>query len=57
MKNFKIQWKALKEHKEGNELDVLKVSKALPIIKWTVAFQDYPNRVISAMTIPLSYII
>ena len=41
MKNFEIQWKALKGKKEDNEPEVPKISKALPVIKWTEAFQDF----------------
>ena len=41
MKNFEIQWKALKERKEVDDPDVPKISKSLPIMKWMEAFQDY----------------
>ena len=34
-----------------------KITKALPIIKWTEAFQDILNRVIGARMIPLAYVI
>ena len=37
--------------------EVPKITKALPIIKWTEAFQDYLNRCIGIHTIPLSYVI
>jgi len=57
MKNFEIQWKALKDRKSDDEPDVPKITKALPVIKWTEAFQDFLNRVIGARTIPLSYVI
>ena len=39
MSNFEIQWKALKDRKEEDDPDVPKITKALPIIKWTEAFQ------------------
>lgn len=57
MKNFEIQWKALKEMRDDDEPEVPKITKALPIIKWTEAFQDFLNRVVGARTIPLSYVI
>ena len=57
MKNFEIQWKALKEQKMEDAPEVPKITKALPIIKWTEAFQDYLNRHIGNCSIPLSYII
>jgi hypothetical protein len=56
-KNFDIQWKALCDRKEENEPEVPKITKALPIIKWTEAFSDNMNRVIGVRTIPLAYII
>ena len=57
MKNFEIQWKALKERKEDESPDVPKISKALPVIKWTEAFQDFLIRTIGNCNIPLVYII
>ena len=57
MKNFEVQWKALKDRKDDEEPDVPMISKALPIIKWTEAFEDYLSRVIGVRTIPLSYVI
>ena len=57
IRNFAQQWKALKERKDNDPPEVPKVSKALPIIKWTEAFVDYCNRKIGSMTIPLSYVI
>ena len=41
IKNFEIQWKALKAKKEEDTPEVPKTSKSLPIIKWTEAFQDH----------------
>ena len=38
MMNFEIQWKALKAKKEGEVPEVPKITKALPIIKWTEVF-------------------
>ena len=57
MSNFEIQWKALKERKGEDDPDVSKITKGLPIIKWTEAFQDFLNRVIRARMIPLAYVI
>jgi hypothetical protein len=56
-KNFEIQWKALSDRKDETEPEVPKISKALPIIKWTEAFKDFINRVIGVRTIPLAYVI
>ena len=57
MSNFKIQWKALKDRKDEDDPDVPKITKALPIIKWTEAFQDFLHRVIGARMIPLAYVV
>lgn len=57
MRNFEEQWNALKKRKEDDEPEVPKISKALPIIKWTEAFKDYLNRVIGVRMIPLAYVI
>ena len=58
MKNFSEQWKALEDKKKaGDEPEVPKITKALPIIKWTEAFRDYLHRVIGVRTIPLAYVI
>ena len=57
MKNFEVQWKVLKEQKWDESPDVPKISKVLPVIKWTEAFQDFLNRKIGNRNIPLVYII
>ena len=57
MSNFEIQWKALKDRKDVDDPDVPTITKALPIIKWTEAFQDFLHRVIGARMIPLAYVI
>ena len=57
MKNVEIQWKNLKNHKDDDDLDVPKISKALPIIKWTKWFQGFLYRVIGVWTIVMVYVI
>jgi hypothetical protein len=57
MKNFTPQWKALEDKKKADEPDVPKITKALPVIKWTEAFRDYLHRMIGVRTIPLAYVI
>ena len=56
IKNFEIQWKALKTKRDEDTLDVPKIFKALPIIKWTEAFQHHLHRVIRVRMIPLAYV-
>jgi hypothetical protein len=55
--NFAEQMKALKDRKTGDVPDVPKITKTLPIIKWTESFADYIHRVIGVRTIPLAYVI
>ena len=57
MKNFNIQWTALKEKKGDDSPETPKISKTLPVIKWMEAFQDFLNRKIGNRNIPLAYII
>ena len=57
MSNFEIQWKTLKERKDEDEDDLPKITKALPTIKWSEAFQDFLNRVVGARMILLAYVI
>ena len=56
-KNFNVQWKALKARKDEDDPEVPKITRSLPIIKWTKAFQDFLHRVIGVRTIPLAYVI
>ena len=55
IQNFQQQWKALEDRKDGNDPEAPKVSKGLPIIKWTKAFTNCLSRKIGARTIPLSH--
>jgi hypothetical protein len=57
MANFEEQWRALKAKKEGSDAEVPKISKALPVIRWTEAFRDHLHRTIGVRNIPLAYVI
>ena len=57
MKNFDIQWTAPTEKKGDDSPETPKISKVLPVIKWTEAFQDFLNRKIGNRNIPLADII
>jgi hypothetical protein len=57
MKNFDVQWKALKVKQKEDPPETPKISKALPVIKWTESFRDFLNRVVGVRTIPLCYVI
>ena len=56
-KNFEIQWKALKDHKDDDDPEVPMVTKALPLIKWSEAFQDFLHHTIGVHIILLAYVI
>ena len=55
-KNLKTQWKALKSHKDEDDPDIPKITRALPIMKWTEAFQDFLQQIVGVRMIPLAYI-
>ena len=57
MKNFDVQWTALKEKKGDDSPETPKISRVLPVIKWMEAFQDFLSRKIANQNIPLAYII
>ncbi len=57
MKNFSEQHKALEDKKGGEEPEVPKTTKALPVVKWTETFRDYLHRVIGVHVIPLACVI
>ena len=54
MKNFEIQWMALKARKKDEDPEVPNITKALPIIKWVETFQDFLHL---TLMIPLAYVI
>ena len=57
IRNFEVQWKALQARKKDDDVpEVPKISKALPIIKWSEAFHDFLYRVIGVRTTPLAYV-
>ena len=48
---------ALKDRKNDNDLEVPKIPKAVPIIKWMEAFQDFLHQIIRVMIVLLVYVI
>ena len=56
VKNFEIQWRALKAKKNKDTPEIPKISKSLPMIKWMETFQDHLHRVIGVWMIPLAYV-
>ena len=57
IKYFIEQWNAMKKKKEETAPEVPKISKQLPVLKWSEAFIDYLNRAMGARTIPLAYVV
>jgi hypothetical protein len=57
MRTFKEQFKALNDKKDADAPDVPKITKALPMIKWTEAMLDYLHRIIGVRTITLAYVV
>ena len=56
MKNFEVEWKALKERKQEDPPEVPKITKLCPIIKWMETFQDFLNHKISNCMMSLATI-
>ena len=57
IKNFEIQWKALKDKKDGDEPETPKIAKGLNIMKWSESFLDILHRCIGVRMIPLAYVV
>ena len=57
IKDFIQQWKALEKRGKEETKEVPKISKALPILKWTESMTDHFNRVVGVRNIPLAYVI
>ena len=58
LKNFKIQWDALKVLKDETEPEIPKITKSLPMMQWAESFPDTLHRCIGVRNyIPLSYLI
>ena len=56
MSRFKELWNALKNRRKADDTDTPRISKALPIIRWTEAFLDHLHRCIGVRLIPLAYV-
>jgi hypothetical protein len=57
MKNFSEQQKASSDKRSGDNPEAPKTTKALPIVKWTVAFSDCLHQAIGVCNIPLACVI
>ena len=57
MSKFKEIWEAIEHRKKADDPETPKISKALPIIKWSEAFRDHLHRCVGERHIPLAYVI
>ena len=57
LKNFSLQYEAMKAQKDEMEPDTPRISKALPVMKWAEAFRDVLHHRVGVRDIPLAYII
>eukprot|EP00957_Ditylum_brightwellii_P072453 5505950-Ditylum_brightwellii.AAC.1 len=55
VKDFKQQMDALEKRCKEDGPETPKISKALPILKWTESFSDFLSRKVGVQTITLSY--
>ena len=56
MKNFAEQWNTLITQKDEDASETLKISKALPVIKWVETFRDHLYRCLIVKNIHISYV-
>lgn len=57
VKSFVEHWKDLKARKTTDKPETPKISRGLPVVKWTEAFTDFLNRVSGSRYIPLAYVV
>ena len=57
LKNFGEQWEAIVEKSSDDAPDIPKITRALPIVKWTESFEDFLHQAIGSRYIALSYLI
>src|SRR5688572_16301922 len=57
IKTFMDYWKSLVDRKKDDYPDIPKITKSVPVIKWTEVFSDFLAHVVGSRTVPLSYVI
>ena len=57
LKNFGEQWDAIIQKGKMDEPDVPKITRALPIVRWTESFEDFLHQVQGSRHIALAYLI
>ena len=57
LKNFGEQWEAIKQKADDDEPEVPKITRSLPIVRWTESFEDFLHQIIGSRLISLSYLV
>ena len=57
LRNFGEQWEAILKKEMEDEGDVPKITRSLPIVRWTESFEDYLRVITGSRHIALSYLI
>ena len=57
LKNFGEQWDAISQKAKDDEPDIPKITRSLPIVRWTESFEDFLHQVVGSCHIYLSYIV
>ena len=57
LKDFGEQWEAILSKEDEYEPDTSKITRALPIVRWTESFEDFLHQIIGSRHIALSYLI
>ena len=57
LREFGEQWEAILQKEKEDEADVPKITRTLPIVRWTESFEDFLHRAIGSRHIALSYLI
>ena len=57
LKDYGEQWEAILSKEDKDEPDTPKITRALPIVRWTESFEDFLHQIIGSRHIALSYII
>ena len=57
LKDFGEQWEAIRQKKKDDEPDVPKITRTLPIVRWTESFEDFLHQIIGSRHIALAYLV
>ena len=55
--DFYEQWENLLKKGDTTEPDTPRITRTLPIIKWTESFEEFLHQVLGVQSVPLSYVI